>query len=222
MSGVSVNEVRSPPGRPRDPDVDAAVLRSTQDLLVERGYAGMTVEAVARAARSGKAAVYRRWPSKAHLVVAAVRALSDEESVPDTGSLREDLLECALHYARFDGRSARVLASLLSEIGRDAELREAAYDTIGGPPIARLRVVLDRWVARGAISPAAPVELVAGIVPSVGFRNIVLRQRALDPQAVTDLVDRVLLPALLTTGAAESGGGSDQSDPVDPTPRSAS
>lgn len=187
---------RAGSGRPRNPDIDAAILRAARDLLVDRGYEGMTVEAVARAAGSGKAAVYRRWPSKGALVVAAVRALHRDPDVPDTGSLRDDLLQSARSFSDVDRQSALVLGSLLSEIGRDAELRDAAYEAIGRPPAEMISAVLHRWVERGAIPPSAPIDLVAGLVPALAFRSLVLFRRALDPETVTELVDRVLMPAL--------------------------
>jgi AcrR family transcriptional regulator len=183
-------------GRPRDPALDAAILAATRDLLVEHGFEGTTVEAVARAAGSGKAAVYRRWPSKTALVVAAVRDLYDPPPTPDTGSLRDDLLACARQYTRGDATAARVLASLLSEIGRDPELRQAAYESIGGPAAAPFHAVLERWRAAGAIGDQVPLDLLEGLVPAYAFRSVTLRGATLDDSTVTYLVDHVLLPAL--------------------------
>jgi AcrR family transcriptional regulator len=183
-------------GRPRDPALDAAILDATQDLLIEHGFAATTVEAVARAAGTGKAAVYRRWPSKIDLVIAAVQALQSPPSVPDTGTLRGDLLECATHFVLPGQRPALVLAGVLNEIGRNDDLREAAYEAIGKPPAMAFAAVLERWRARGHVASSAPTELLAGIVPAAAFRSVAFRRRALDYQAVVDLVDFVLLPAL--------------------------
>jgi AcrR family transcriptional regulator len=183
-------------GRPRDPDVDAAVLRAAQDLLVERGYAGMTMEGVARAAGTGKAAVYRRYAGKSELVVAAVRALHGPEETPDTGSLRGDLLECALHYTRGDGRVARVMAGMLTAAGEDPELRAVSTEAIGAPRAAMFRAVIRRWIDAGEVSPGVPIEAIVSIVPSVAFGRVVITRELLDVADVTDLVDGVLLPAL--------------------------
>ena len=183
-------------GRPRDPEVEAAILAATQDLLIESGYAGMTVAAVAGRAHCGKSAIYRRWQTKAELVVAAVRSLQVTAAAPDTGTLRGDLLAAALHFAEADERTATVLASILSEIGRDDELREIAYRVIGGPPVAALTAVIERGIERGEVRADAPVELIAGIVPTAAFGSVSLRRRALDPDVVTALVDEVILPAL--------------------------
>lgn len=191
-----VEEERARIGRPRDPDVERAILRATQDLLIDSGYAGTTIAEVARVAGSGKAAIYRRWPGKIDLVVAAVRDLARAAPAPDTGSLRDDLIAAAMHYARADERSARVLASLLSELGRDPELYAAAREAIGGPPVAAIVAVIERWVDAGVVSRSVPVTLIARIVPSIAFGEVSLQRRSLDSATVESLVDHVLLPAL--------------------------
>src|SRR5689334_9907 len=80
------------PGRPRDRRIDRAVLAATADLLVEAGYADLTIAAVAERAGTTKPAIYRRWRGKAHLVhEAAFPATGDRVSVPQTGRLEDDL-----------------------------------------------------------------------------------------------------------------------------------
>ena len=69
-------------GRPRDKRIDSAVLRSTVELLAETGYADLSVDAIARRAGTSKPAIYRRWPSKAHLVHEAVFPISDATALP--------------------------------------------------------------------------------------------------------------------------------------------
>jgi AcrR family transcriptional regulator len=194
----SADEARTA-GRPRDPEVERGILTATQDLLIEHGYPGTTIAAVASRARCGKSAIYRRWATKAELVVAAVRALHVTAELPDTGALREDLLAAAMHFGDSDERSGQVLASLLSELGRDPDLQDVAYRTIGRPPVAALIAVIERWIERGAVPPDVPVALIAGIVPTAAFGSVTLRQRSLEAQTVADLVDFVLLPALRST-----------------------
>lgn len=185
-------------GRPRNPDTDAAILRATQDLLIEHGFDGMTVEMVARAAGTGKAGLYRRWSSKTELVVAAVRGLHGPAEPPDTGSLREDLLECALHYARGDDRTAMIMAGLLTAASRHPELRAAAREAIGAPRVAMFRTVIARWTARGVVSAGIPVDVIASLLPSVALSRVVMSRELIDVATVETLVDAVLLPALQT------------------------
>lgn len=196
MGAMSDDRSTRAAGRPRDPGVDAGILDAVQDLLIEHGYAGTTIGAVAERARCGRSAIYRRWETKAELVVAAVGALQVTAAVPDTGTLRGDLLEAAMHFAQADERTASVLASILSEIGRDEELRAVAYRVVGGPPVAALVAVIERWRERGVVRADAPVALIAGLVPTAAFGSVSLSRRALEPDAVVQLVDEVVLPAL--------------------------
>ncbi|MFF9564621.1 TetR/AcrR family transcriptional regulator [Leifsonia sp. NPDC014704] len=193
MSDTSANPV----GRPRDLELESRILSATQDLLIEIGYGGTTIAAVAERAHCGKSAIYRRWETKADLIVAAVRASQPRSTPPDTGSLRGDLLAAALHFAGSDERSGRVLASLLSAIGGDPALYEAAYREVGQPPVQALAAVIERWMAEGTVRKDVPAGLIAGIVPTAAFGSVVLRKQYLDREAVTELVDHVLLPALL-------------------------
>jgi AcrR family transcriptional regulator len=182
---------------------------ATQDLLIERGFAGTTVDAVARAAGSGKAAVYRRWESKTALVIAAVRALYQPPEIPDTGSLRGDLLAWALHYTGDSPRALLVLGSVLSELGTGQELATAAYEAIGSSPVRMIDAVLERWSTEGTIPAGAPLDLVRSVVPSLAFTSVVLRRETFTADTACELVDRVLLPALLgpaPTGAAAATG----------------
>src|SRR5258705_12386053 len=80
-------------GRPRDGQIDEAVLRATLELLESDGYMKLSIAKIAERAGTSKPAIYRRWPSKAHLVHEAVFPLSDATELPDTGSLAGDVRE---------------------------------------------------------------------------------------------------------------------------------
>ena len=79
-------------GRPRDPETDDRITSAAAELLLQRGFDRTTVDDVATRAGVGKATVYRRWPSKEDLAVAAMETLySAEMPEPDTGDIRRDL-----------------------------------------------------------------------------------------------------------------------------------
>src|ERR687888_15666 len=83
---------KRPRGRPRRPDVDRAILEATLDAFIQDGYEGMSVDGVAERAGVAKATVYRRWPSKQELLIAAGQHLYEEHvHFPDRGELRQDL-----------------------------------------------------------------------------------------------------------------------------------
>jgi AcrR family transcriptional regulator len=183
-------------GRPRDPEVDAAILDATAELLADGGPTAMTLDAVAHAAGCGKSAIYRRWAGKTELIVAAVNRLYRAPSVPDTGTLREDLLVAAGHYSGRSDREARVLAHVLVESKDDPALRAAAYDSVGRPPVDVLRAVAARAQERGEVPPDAPVELILSIVPAIAFQTLTAEGRTLTEPEIVELVDRVLIPSL--------------------------
>src|SRR5689334_8191804 len=88
-----MSDIKAQSGRPRNPLIDEAVLRAAAELVVEVGYADLTIAAIAERAGTSKPAIYRRWPSKAHLVHEAVFPMSDATELPDTGSLHGDMRE---------------------------------------------------------------------------------------------------------------------------------
>ena len=92
LMAISEEDIRVRAGRPRDPACDAAILQAALDIFAEQGYAGVSIDGVAARAGVGKATIYRRYSSKAELVVEAVRCGAQiDDWLPDTGDLRADL-----------------------------------------------------------------------------------------------------------------------------------
>jgi AcrR family transcriptional regulator len=87
---MSVNA--RPPGRPRDSRLDDALLETAMAVFLERGYHGATFTEIARRAGVGTPAIYRRWATKAQLALDIVVRENKPEPIPDTGSIRDDLV----------------------------------------------------------------------------------------------------------------------------------
>ncbi|SFI75413.1 transcriptional regulator, TetR family [Bosea sp. OK403] len=105
-------------GARRSPETEAAVKAAARELLAEKGYAGFSIEEVARRAGAGKPTIYRWWPSKADLFIAIYGADKDAAiPVPDTGSLRDDLLLYTKDLWRFwrEDTAGRVFRGLIAE-----------------------------------------------------------------------------------------------------------
>ena len=137
-------------GRPRDPQIDAAVLDATLAVLDESGYGGLTLEEVARRAGTTKPAIYRRWPNRQRLVLAALGQRLGEARAPDTGCTLCDLDECLkLFVAAFRRMPPDVLGPLFADCAGDPELRAAFMTTLFDPPRAAVKETLDRAHARG-------------------------------------------------------------------------
>src|SRR5436305_14938734 len=132
-------------GRPRDPGVDEAILAAAVDLLAEVGYARLTMEQVAARAGVGKASLYLRWPNKVALVAEAIQHRSAVvPEVPDTGSLREDMLVFLRALLRRKAAGARALAAVAGEIASNPELRQAWRRGVEGTLSACVRVIVER------------------------------------------------------------------------------
>ena len=160
--------------------------------------------AVTMRANAGKATVYRRWASKPELVLDAVLRMKDEaidfDLLPDTGSLRGDLIALIQPKSVEQAdRRLRIMAGLASVMAHDLGLAEAGSDAAIGPWVEVNRVLIRRAVERGEFSPDVDVETLSRIVPSMaGYRTLVER-KSVDRQFFTTLIDHVLLPALRGT-----------------------
>jgi len=182
-------------GRPRDPGVDAAVLNAAVDLLAEAGYARLTMEQVAARAGVGKASVYLRWPNKVALVAAAIQQRSAVvPEVPDTGSLREDMLTFLRALLSTRGAAAGALAAVTGEIASNPELRDAWRRSLTGSLSACVRVIVQRAVERGELPAASDVELLS-MLPLTLLRNWRLEHgRGPDDGVVERIVDQFFTP----------------------------
>jgi len=148
-------------GRPRDERIDTEVVSAVLALLQSRGYRAVTIEGIARKVKRARTSLYRRWPSKQHLVAYAVLSELGEDPAADTGTLREDL-EAAVGTLlnAFAGPLGRALAGLVADMAQDAQLAE----TIRGEVLAtRRRSMRDAFVrarARGEVRAELDIELV--------------------------------------------------------------
>jgi AcrR family transcriptional regulator len=129
-------------GRPRNADTDRAILAATSDLLVVRGYARVSMEAVAARSGVGKPTVYRRWPTKAALVADAVVADLAYRAgptavgpLPDTGEIEDDLYQWFNGFVNVatDPRNAALIRALLAAVNDNPDDAEALFELVTGP-----------------------------------------------------------------------------------------
>src|SRR6266545_6637013 len=154
-------------GRPRDPRIDAAVLDATLAVLDEAGYGRLTLEEVARHAGTTKPAIYRRWPSRQQLVLAALGVRLGNLRAPDTGCTLCDLDECLkLFVAAFRRMPPDVIGPLFADCAGDRELRAAFMRTLFEPPRAAVKETLDRAHARGDLRDDIDLDLVLDLIGS--------------------------------------------------------
>lgn len=193
-------------GRKRDHSRDPEILAAAIDILAEEGFDGMTIDMVATRAKAGKATLYRRWSSKAELVLDAIGCMKSAdlapEMLPDTGTLRGDLVGMIRPRSAEDAeRRLRVMAGVAALLTREPELTEAAGDVLMAPRIAAIRTLLERALTRGEIRADADLDALAMLLPALAaFRGLVER-KPIDNEYQISLIDGILLPA---AGAAPS------------------
>jgi AcrR family transcriptional regulator len=197
------------PGRRRDHSRDPEILDAAIEVLAEEGYDGMTMEMVATRAKAGKATLYRRWPSKGELVVEAVACMKtkdlDLDNLPDTGSLRSDLVAMVKPRTIEDAeRKLQVMAGLMSVLSRSPELAEAINAAIVEPRAEVNRRLLKRAIARGEIAADCDVEAIALIAPAMASYRLLVTQRPVDRDFLLSIIDGVVLPAVGLRGGPEA------------------
>ncbi len=181
-------------GRPRDEEADAAILEAALALLAEQGYGGLRMETVAARAGVAKATVYRRWPDKLSLAVAAVACIPGLPPV-DTGSLLGDLraLRTALVALFKTTRLAGVLPALAAERVR----RTSAAAKIDALIQARYQpwvAAIERAIARGELprSASADSRLIADLLAGVLMQRVFFTGGRVDERAWQTAIDVVV------------------------------
>jgi AcrR family transcriptional regulator len=176
---------------------ETELLAVTLQLLQEHGYDGLTVEAVAAAARASKATVYRRWPSKAQLVLAAfIEGVRQATAPPNTGTLRGDLLRLGEQVCEQAQQHASTMRAVLSEVSRNPALSDALQREFVDDRKALMRLVLQQAIDRGEIDPGAVSDEVWDVLPGYLAFRFIIPGRPPTRRTVRALVDEVVMPGL--------------------------
>jgi AcrR family transcriptional regulator len=169
-------------GRPRDPRIDDAVLRATVELVGKTPYAVLSVDAIARRAGTSKPTIYRRWPSKAHLVHEAVFPLDDATELPDTGTLTGDVREMVRRTVEVLTAPAAIAAlpGLVGEMAVDLTLHAALLERFSGILSTGLTDRLNDAAARGEVRPDVTAADLTEAVAGITFLRLLTRGATLD------------------------------------------
>jgi AcrR family transcriptional regulator len=184
--------------RRRGEDLERAILAAAWDQLVEGGYGNFTIDAVAEAAGTSRSVLYRRWPDRDALITATLNfgLKRDRPAIPDTGNLRQDMLEL-LRLANASRSQLVPLVSVLmgsyfSETGLSfADLRQ---QIIGEGGLTGLDEILDRAVARGEVEAARLSSRVRSVAFDLFRHDLLMTLKPLSEQDIEEIVDQVFLP----------------------------
>jgi AcrR family transcriptional regulator len=178
--------------------VTTAIRRATLAELARAGYARMSMEAIARRAGVGKAAIYRRWPTKSALVVTVISTVASiEVDIPDTGSLRGDVRALVAMNAALLRRpmTQRILADLMAETRREPQLEAALRGQVQDSRRAKGRDLLRHAIARGELRADLDFDLALDLLIAPLYWRIIATRRTATP-AYLDALTTLILAGL--------------------------
>jgi AcrR family transcriptional regulator len=181
------------PWTPRETEL----LEVTLQLLQEHGYDRLTLDAVAARARASKATVYRRWPSKAELVLAAfIEGVRQVAIHPETGTLRGDLVALGESCREQASQQAGTIRAVLVETSHHPALQDALKNQFLDQRKALIHEVLRDAADRGEIDPSVISDELWDLLPGYLIFRIILPSRPPTRETVEALVDEVIMPSL--------------------------
>ncbi|MEU3483983.1 TetR/AcrR family transcriptional regulator [Streptomyces sp. NPDC033753] len=192
MVGTQQDGAVRGPGRPREERVTGAVLTAVVDLVTEQGIGAVTMDAVASRAGVSKPAMYRRWPTKQDLIIAAAESRLGVLSVPDLGDFRAELrlvLTARLEAYRLPG-SDRLIAGLIGAAAETGAGR-AQYAEYTERITGETRRILERGMARGDVDPDTDVRAATTLVAAPLLFRLIGEQEMPDARFVETLVELV-------------------------------
>jgi AcrR family transcriptional regulator len=146
-------------GRPRDPEVDRKIAEAAIALFGEQGWAGFSVEAVAKRAGVGKASIYLRWPTKQALLLEALRRHVGGVTTIEASTVREELIQLALQLMRnYLGDAGRAALRIALEADRIPGVAEH-WEAIRESQILAARAIVRRAIRRGELPAGTAVTL---------------------------------------------------------------
>jgi AcrR family transcriptional regulator len=175
-----------------------AIYAAVLDELAEAGYAGLSIERVAERARTGKASIYRRWPTRLELVLDTLdHTMPQADDPPDTGRVRDDLLAVMRRVAAaMNSRVGEAARMCLMHTGVHDELATAVRERLLPPRKKMVVEILQRGAARGEVRPDAVTERLAEVGPMLLQGELMQRGTPITEDAVVGIVDDVLMPLL--------------------------
>jgi AcrR family transcriptional regulator len=192
----SSNRIRKPLGRPRDNSIDHDVVGAVLSVLRTQGYRAVTIENIAARVQRARTSLYRRWPSKRHLVAFAVVHELGEEPASDSGSLREDLQAAVATLQKaFAGPLGSALAGLLADMAHDPVLAQLIRTNVLVRRRHSMRAALRRGQARREIAAGLDHELLLDMLTAPYYFRALFWHAPITARMNGKIVDYVLRAA---------------------------
>ena len=198
VTRFTVAEDLSPPGgraagRPRDRNIDREVVAAVLAALRTSGYRSVTIDGIARKLKRARTSLYRRWPSKRHLVTYAVLSELGKRPAADTGDLRQDLEAAVGTLLRaFSGPLGSALAGLVADMAEDAELAQTVRREVLATRRRSMREALARAHARGETRDDLNIELLLDMLTGPFYFRTLFGHAPITRGMTRDVVEYVL------------------------------
>jgi AcrR family transcriptional regulator len=192
-------ETKSPQTRRRGAELEQAILDAAWAELSEVGYTALTIEAVAKRAGTSKPVIYRRWPSRAALVISAwARQQPIHVVTPDFGTLRADILWLFEGVAsRMDSMMSQAMAGVMAEAFKHPEVQTLLRERMDSIPLTNVVwEIVDRAVNRGELRPTVVPRRVLRLPVDLIRAEAIMFGTPLSEETLRTLVDDVYLPLL--------------------------
>lgn len=195
-SGNLLESVRLPApqlGRPRDERIDIEVVSAVLEVLRSGGYTAVTIAGIAQRIKRGRSSIYRRWPSKRHLVAYSVVSEMGATPAADTGALRGDLhavVGTLLHA--FAGPLRHALPGLVADMAIDTDLAEAIRKEVLGTRRRSMREAFARAMARGEARADFDVELILDMLTGPFYYRTLFGHARISHRMAHEAVEYVL------------------------------
>lgn len=198
-----MNLARALSNRPRiEGEREQEILEVTLAILAEVGYDRLTMDAVASRAKASKATLYRRWSSKAKLVIDALHNSKGPHEFPDTGSLRGDLQAAFCGMGGLtDPAMVATMSSVITAIGRDKEFAEEFRTHFVAAKIEASNTIWERARQRGELRPDLDLDLISHALAGVVLHRVFMFGQPPTEDLIDRVIDQIILPAALSPSA---------------------
>jgi AcrR family transcriptional regulator len=188
--------------RPRvEGDREQEILDAALEVLADSGYDRLTMDAVAHRAKASKATLYRRWNSKATLVVEALARAKGVPELPDTGDLRSDLLTAFCGMGGLtDHDTTATLGAVMTAVSTDEEFAREFRRQVVEPKARTSRVIFERARDRGELRADLDIDIVVPALAGIVLHRVFVYGERPDPALIERAIDQIILPAVRPQG----------------------
>jgi AcrR family transcriptional regulator len=178
-------------GRPRSEKTKLDILNASYDLLIENGFAEVTIEKIAERANVSKATIYKWWPNKAAVVMDGfLNTTNLELPIPDTGSAVEDMFIQVENFAIFlTSKKGNVITEIIAQGQSDTKLAEIYRKAYFTPRREISKQILERGISKGELRKDLNMEVIIDLIWGPVFYRLLITGEVIDNNFIKNIID---------------------------------